>query len=91
MLFAVGWIGRALLMEFALKLSLKGMAPETSIEFMGRFLPKAGAFMGLFSTLTVSMGPILMFIITGGKLPDYHSEWGELIYIGAFLAVISYI
>lgn len=90
--FAVGWVGGALLTTLVLEPTLRGLSSGTRIEFAGKFLPRVGMFMGLFSTLTIMSGIPLFFAITGGVLfPDGYHPWGMMMYSGVALALAVYI
>ncbi|MGC8562692.1 MAG: hypothetical protein ACP5NO_05805 [Thermoplasmata archaeon] len=78
------------MIEMVLEPSLKTMSKGTSFEFVGKFIPKLGIFMGIFSTLTIAMGPLLLFSITSGAIPRLDGTWGMLIFIGIITAVIVY-
>lgn len=88
--FAIGWIGGALLMEFAVNPTLKNLTPQSSIEFTGKFVPRVGIFMGVFSTLTVAFGPLLFLTITGWKIPLPDDGWNIIMYIGIAGAIAVY-
>ena len=88
--FALGWIGGALMIEMVLEPSLKSMSRGASYEFIGKFIPRVGMFMGIFSTLTIAMGPFLLLSITGGGVPNTDGMWGLLIFTGIIIAVIVY-
>ncbi len=88
--FAIGWIGGALLLEFAVNPSLKNLTPQSSIEFTGKFVPRLGIFMGIFSTLTVAFGPLLFFAITGWKIPMPDGGWDIVMYVGIAGAIVVY-
>lgn len=90
--FAVGWVGGALLITVVLEPTLRVLSPGTRAEFAGKFLPRVGTFMGVFSTFTIISGVPLFFNIAGGvPFPDGDRPWTMMMYSGVALALAVYV
>jgi uncharacterized membrane protein len=91
--FATGWIGGGLFSSVALSPTLRGISPEAAVEFVGKFMPKLGKMMGLFSSLTMVFGVGLLFEYTGGQPLELATLKEPEIFIlsGAILGFCTYI
>jgi len=91
--FAIGWLGSAMLMTFALTPSLRRMTPQTVAEFNAGFMPLVTKLMLVFSTMTLAMGFGLLYSISGGRiLPMLDGgTWGDFMTGGITFAVTVYV
>src|SRR5579875_3324094 len=76
--FAVCWIGAAVLTAVVIEPAARSFSAQASVEFVKKFIPRLGKFMGIITTFTIIFA-------------DPPSPWESLMYAGALLGIVAYI
>jgi uncharacterized membrane protein len=90
--FAVCWIGAAVLTAVVIEPAARSFSAQASVEFVKKFIPRLGKFMGIITTFTIIFGALFFYAFTGGRIfADPPSPWESLMYAGALLGIVAYI
>ena len=86
-LCAIGWLGGALTMNFALGPLMGRFSPSTRIDLLQHFVPRFGRLTAAFAGLTVLAGLGLYASIYSGS----SGAWFPIIGVGIILALVAFV
>ncbi len=92
-LFVIGWLGLAMILEIVLVPSLSSLSTQTSNEFVSTVFPRLARFHDIMSTGAVVFGASLLYVISGGDLSTLSPKttFGLSISIGVGLGLTAFL
>jgi hypothetical protein len=90
-LFAMGWLGGAILFVSSIAPGIRSMSPAATLEFLSKVGPRSTRFFAAFATLTIVFGLALLSTVDGlATSINYGIAFGLAAYLTAIVTILSF-